>query len=692
MIAETLKKIKNRELIILLALVCTVVSGCLLAVKVEIEDHIPGYATHVGHKGEEQFIYYLSDEDIIVQEFTSPQDFDMVSLHFSDHDQVIQGKTFITIIDKETAEIVCYEEKDNTGINYSGLVELELTEQGWADRGYILSLAFEGMGDEGLGIYGFPVEEDGQAAWVGKDESEYSVAVGTHTYTSRFKTLVRGIVIIMICTLIIGGVLVAGTRLSEEFLFLGIALPVGAAFLMFVSTNVVHDGGTHLAKVYHYSNVLMGQSGEDAYGHVKLKTDEAQVFNEIYEDYNRENNTAETYWDTMEYFWDKDHSGGWELSHEYRETSASNILEYFPGVLGMTIGRILGGSARFNILLTKIFFFAFYTGMVFWAIKITPYFKTVIAFAALLPMSMYQATGITYDSTVMAVSMLTIALFFRARSGALSKKEIIILFGLALILGSCKGGFYLLLLLLLFTIPSVKFGGKKTKYKICLGSLAFGVIGVTCTCFKFFVELMHTLRAASGTAKICMKAVQVAEAGSGVPNAAVQLVPETENAAYGISYVFENMTGFIKLFCTTLIQEADRYIGSLVGYRMAWTDELISWSVIFVFLGLLWMAGSSVESEQMEVTLSERMLCIIILGIEVVGFHILMLVETPIWDNVIRGVQGRYFLEWVPIFMLIIYNGNRRYTSSGKRRLFFYFSIAEAAYMFLFLKVFLGIA
>lgn len=698
MIAKVVKKLKNREFAILLSLACIVILGLLLAVKIEIEDNISIYATHVGHDGEEQFIYYLTDDDVIVQEFTSPQDFDMVSLHFSNHDQVIQGKTFITIKDKETGEIVSYEEKNNTDIHFTELVEIELTNQGQAGRGYILSLAFEEMGDKGLGIFGFQVEGSSKAAQVSGIESEYAVAVGTHTYTSDFEKLVNKVIFIIITMLILGAVLVSSTRLSEEYLFLGIALPVGLAFLMFVSVNVVHDGGTHLAKVYHFSNVLLGQSGEDVSAYVKLRADEAKVFNEIYENHNRENNTAEHYWDTTEHFWDKEGTGEWKLSHEYRETSSSSIFEYFPGVLGMTIGRILRGSPRFNILLAKIFFFLFYVGMVFWAIKITPCFKTVIAFAALMPMSMYQATGITYDSIVMAVSMMITALFFKARSGGLSKKEAVLLFFLALVTGSCKGGVYLLLLLLFFMIPSVKFGNRKVKYGICMGSLIFGAVGMAVTYGKSYVPMLRNIIFRAGAWQLPIvqetELAFVADAGSGVPDAVVQFVPETQNAAYGVGYAFENIIEFIKMLFTTLIQEADRYVGGLVGYRMAWTDDLVSWVVIFAFLGLLWMGCSATEAEQdkMQVSILERILCILIIGIEVTGMHLIMLIETPVGETIIRGVQGRYFLAWVPIIMLILYNGNRTYTLHGKRRLFFYFSAVEAAYLYLFLKIFLGIA
>lgn len=692
MIEKIVKMMKKREFVILLSLVCVIILGCFVAIKVEMEDAIPNYATHVGHEGEEQFIYYLTDDDVIVQEFTSPQDFDMVSLGFSNHDQRIPGKTFITITEKETGNIVCYEEKNNSDMDCSMPIEFKLADRGQTDRIYVLSLTFEEMGDKGLGIYGFAVGEDRRAAVVNNIESEYSVAVGTHTYTTEFEKLVKRVIVVMIVMLILMTVLVSSTQFPEEYLFLGIAVPVGVSFLMFLSVNVVHDGGTHLAKVYHYSNVLLGQSGEDISGYVKLRADEAQAFDEIYEDNARENNTAEHYWDTIEHFWNKDDTEEWELSHEYRETSSSSIFEYLPGVLGMTIGRILGGSVRLNILLAKVFFFLFYVGMVFWAIRIAPCFKTVIAFAALLPMSMYQATGITYDSIIMSVSMVIIALFFKARSGDLCKKEALLLFVLALITGSCKGGVYLVLFLLFFLIPASRFGSKKVKYGVCVGSLLFGAVGMAVTYGKSYVPMIRSIFCKTGVLQLSTGQDLVAGVSAGVHDTVTQFIPGTQNAAYGVGYAFENTIDFIKMLCATLIQEADRYVGSLVGYRMAWTDDLVSWVVIFSFLGLLWMAGSATETGQMRVSVLERIFCMGIVGLEVVGFHLIMLIETPVGEAVIRGVQGRYFLAWAPIIMFIIYNGNRIYTSLGKRRLFFYFSVAEVTYLYMFLKIFLGIA
>ena len=671
MILKIRERIARREFLIMFILACGVMLWYCLAARVEIKDIVPTYATYVGHEGEEQFIYYLTDDDVIEQEFVSSQNFDMITLHLSDHDQVISGKTFLSVIEKDTNEPVYYEEKSNSDISYGDLLELRF--YGTAGTSYVLTLTFEGMDNEGLGIFGFPIQNGGQ--------EDYEVAVGIHSHTNLFQTQVVRVLFFIFILLVINVILVTQTKLTEEYLFLGIVIPVGIAFLSFLSVNVVHDGGTHLAKVYHYSNVLMGRGDSDINGQVLLREDEAEVFNEIYEDNHRENPVMEMYFDAMDRFWEKTEGKNYVLSHQYRGTSASSFFEYFPGTLGMTLGRILGGSVRFNIFLAKLFCFLFYVVIVFGAIKISPYFKSVIAFAALLPMSLYQATGITYDSVVMAISLLILALFFKARTERMSSREMIMLFAASAILGCCKGGFYLVILLAFITISKERFGGWKKKCQICAGSLLAGGIGMLVTFAHVIFSYILSMFPVS----------QNVQAGELETGEIAQLVPGTENAAYGIKFVFTDSIGFAKMFVVTLTQKTEQYIGTLIGNRMAWTDDLVSWHIIFIFILLLILAGSRTDKIQINVNVKERILLALCLGIEVVGFHILMLVETPTWSQVIEGVQGRYFLPWVPIIILIIYNEKRKYELQGMRRMFFYYAIAESAYLYSFLKIFLSI-
>lgn len=680
------KVLRKREFLLMIFLAAVVMAGLVLLGKTELGGKIPDCVTHMGHEGEEQFIYYLTDADVVEQEFSSPKDFDMLSLHFSDHDQNIPGKSFFSVIEKESGKQIYYEEKANPNIHYGELVKLELS--GRAERVYVLTIRFEGMGDKGLGIFGFQAAESEEGALVNGSRINYSVAIGSYTSTERFRVLVYFIFVMMVMILFTSVILVTVTGVKEEYLFLGIAVPVGIALLMFLSVNVVHDGVTHLAKVYHYSNVLLGKGGEDSYGCVSLKDDEAEVFAELFEENHTENDVLTMYWNTAEQFKDKSADGQRTLSDEYRETSASSIWEYFPGVMGMTLGRVIGVSPRFNILLAKMCFFAFYVGMVFWAIRLAPCFKTVIAFAGLLPMSLYQASGITYDSIVMALCLMITALFLKARVKALRRREGILLMALAAVLGCCKGGFYLLFLGLFALVPAESAGGRKRKWGIFGGSLAAGTFGMLVTSFNTYIFMLSRIfQKAEGTAGL-------GDSGVVSVNTFIEMIPEKHVAAYGIGYAFQNISGFVKMMIATLADNMEAYVGGLVGYRMAWSDGLINWLIIFAFLILLWLAASQngeAAGERMAVRMPERLGFLLLFGIEVLGFHLLMLIETPVGSETINGVQGRYFLAWVPVVLLAAYSGRRSCDSEGRRRLFVYYSIAEVMYLYAFLKIFLGI-
>ena len=94
----------------MLLMACIFLGVIWLMAKSEISGNIPGYVTHIGHFGEEQFIYSLTNDYIIEQEFISPKDFDFATINFSDHENQISGKTFISVLDKTSSEIIYYKE------------------------------------------------------------------------------------------------------------------------------------------------------------------------------------------------------------------------------------------------------------------------------------------------------------------------------------------------------------------------------------------------------------------------------------------------------------------------------------------------------------------------------------------------------------------------------------------------------
>ena len=166
------------------------------------------------------------------------------------------------------------------------------------------------------------------------------------------------------------------------------------------------------------------------------------------------------------------------------------------------------------------------------------------------------------------------ALFFRAREGMLSKGNCLILLILAVILGCVKGGFYLLVLLPFMCISARNYGSSKRKWFISLGSIAVGTLAMIFTSFKAYWSMLQKMLGVSNgiTKSLVNTAPVIAEA--------VEKIPETDVPAYGISFLFTDLFGFIELFIRTLVHKADFYLGGLLGYRMAWTDETINWVIL----------------------------------------------------------------------------------------------------------------
>ena len=78
---------------------------------------------------------------------------------------------------------------------------------------------------------------------------------------------------------------------------------------------------------------------------------------------------------------------------------------------------------------------------------------------------------------------------------------------------------------------------------------------------------------------------------------------------------------------------------------MAWSDRTVNWILLLMLCLLVGGAKCRVEGQtEPAVSLKERGLVAGIVFLEFLGFHILMLLETPINDPVINGVQGRYFI------------------------------------------------
>ncbi|MBI5323853.1 MAG: DUF2142 domain-containing protein, partial [Ignavibacteriae bacterium] len=87
-----------------------------------------------------------------------------------------------------------------------------------------------------------------------------------------------------------------------------------------------------------------------------------------------------------------------------------NPLPYIPQVTGIAIGKIINSNPIWLMRFGRMGGLIAFLLIIFFAIRISPVFKSVFFLYALTPMTLYQGASITYDSLNIATSFLLIAL------------------------------------------------------------------------------------------------------------------------------------------------------------------------------------------------------------------------------------------------------------------------------------------
>lgn len=667
---ETIKRNKN---IIMSGVMAAIVIFLMLAASGMIWPELPKYGTFTENRNDEQFIRDMWTGTVIEQEFVCTADCEFITLEFSHHDTYISGKTHFLIKQKSDGAIVNNTEIDNGNIRYLEPVKLYLEGNGKAGRTYILTISvIEAPENTALGIYGYLPDEGEPVCTVNGEKSEYAVGIGTHASTYSYRIhflLVFGTLILMLLLCILFTEI---KKAKPESLFLCIAIPMGIIFISFLNVNIVHDGGTHLTNVYKYSNILLGKGEQDSGGYVCLSQDELELRKE-----------TDNFYVLLGRIGYKDRNNEeWQLYYDERPTANDSILEYFPGTFGITLGRVLNLGAMSSLLLAKLCCLTFYVAVCYFAIRKTPFLKEGFAAAALLPMNLYQAAGITYDAVATPVAYYALAVILKGREKKLGKREWICFLLAGIILGSCKGGIYIPVLLLLVFISSELNGGRKIKIRACLSSwlLAGGaLLYVYRTAFSNFFYQYNPAEQAGQIADTAEEISWAVSVQSKIPK-------------YSLGYLFSNPIGFMKMFLRTMFEETENYLGSMVGNRMAWTDEQCDWTIIILFLVLLVLAAAWKEKEQIkEIRLAERVFVGMLLLGELIGLHALMLVETRLGQDVIFGVQGRYFLPLIPLAMFCLHNKSRIRMEQAENREWRMLTVLQIMYIFDFITIVYGI-
>ena len=430
------------------------------------------------------------------------------------------------------------------------------------------------------------------------------------------------VLLILLAEIVATGAVMAGVYFmrkkgySIEKQFLLIVIAIGALFITVMPPGQAPDEGGHFMRAYGVADgKLVADVLDENSRSVGSNIPNETTFILAYGGAAGERNTYEWAWEELF------RSPSGETHPEgYNTLAVYNFVCYIPQALGILVGKILGLSVLAMGYLAKIFNFAMFVFLIYWAIKLIPKYKSALMFVALLPITMQEATSIAPDAMAIALGIFTISYALYLSSDKvikITRKQIAIMMVSGVVLSLCKI-VYLPMVLLYLIVPREKFGSKKQKWLITGGVVALAAIfnlAWLATSFGF-----------------------ITETNKGV------------NASEQVAGVLKNPINYMMVVMRTITTYAIDWTLGMVGTGIGMTGAGLP-GIYYLITMPIFVLIVAQRNEKLELSVFQKSVFGAVL-VMVFGLILTSLYTqwTPLNKIIIEGVQGRYFL---PILLIV---------------------------------------
>ena len=294
---------------------------------------------------------------------------------------------------------------------------------------------------------------------------------------------------------------------------------------------------------------------------------------------------------------------------------------YIPQIIGLRLGSLLGLSPLADVYLARAMNLIASVFLVYWAIRVAPFGKMVFFLVGLLPLTIQQFASLSYDALQIAASMLFVAYVLKMAvgQGIISRKEQIMLFALSLLQLGPKMA-YIPLLLLLFLIPFKRFANR-TRYGVFMATTFVVNVGFFLMMRRIFTDVAP---------------------------------PDWIDPALQLRFVLYAPFQFLHTVLDTIYGTGlTKYIAGVL-YRPGWGEDVSLYLLLFIFFGFLMF----LRNEEETVPLDKKQRIVLFL-VAVSNLLLLYLALYLGWSkpgaSKISGVQGRYLIPLLPVFIFAFY-------------------------------------
>lgn len=457
-----------------------------------------------------------------------------------------------------------------------------------------------------------------------EEESNISFAI---VYNSKYANIVFGISLIAMTILTIGGlILVTYKKISIEKVMVIMALILGLAYVFVVPMYRGHDEHAHFFRAYEISE---GVFNTKIIEHASITEIPSAFLDVLHEDYNKEERYINaTYYDDIirSRNVNVDQNSINTVGGEYM--AVYSPIPYIPQAIAIKVTSIFTNNLLVIFYIARIVNLLVSVAILYVAIKIIPFGKKIILFITLIPTTLSQIASLSPDALTITVTILYIAYALKVLKSKekINWKNTINLAVIGLIMGLCKI-VYIPIVLMALLAPKNKFDNVKQRVTYYILTILIPTIG----------NLLWL----------------------GVAGTHLALIDCNKSAAQTVN-ILSNPFEYIRICFYTLYYQFNLYIQQLFGGLMEHVEKVnVGWVNVIAYVILFVFAILFDEGSKKQLDKKEKIVISLIL------FIICCLIFTSIymqWSSLkwyfINGIQGRYFVELLLPFMLVLAQNN----------------------------------
>lgn len=308
---------------------------------------------------------------------------------------------------------------------------------------------------------------------------------------------------------------------------------------------------------------------------------------------------------------------------DFPNTAIYSPVSYITQIPGMFIAKCLNANPLWIFYAGRISNLLFFTLIVFWAIKIIPFYKLTMMLLALMPMTLSLAGALTADVAVIGVNFLWVAVLLRVLfEKEISNFKIFISILLALFLSLSKD--YVMLIPLIFLIPKSIFKSWP-RYLICiLGTITISTLGIL----------------------LWQKVI----------NGIYVNLNASANAAEQIKFILSNPIIYLKILAKTFIVKTLRIFITMVGV-LGWQDTRLDFMTYILYPILIFLSIFSENKGDFKFKIWQIFLIFTDVVVSVVLiFTNMYIMWSKVASPIIFGLNGKYFIPLMLPLLLLFYN------------------------------------